>query len=62
MKGSLYLICAADYLETAFFCGTANECIELLGMKNRKCFFCAISKKTRVHNFWRIERVRGVAV
>ena len=44
----LYLISAADYLETAFFCGTAEECIEVLGMKSKECFYCAISKKEAV--------------
>lgn len=56
----LYLISAADYLETAFFCGTAEECIEVLGMKSKECFYCAISKKTKVQNFWRIEKVEGM--
>lgn len=59
-KRPVYLICSADKLETAFFCGTADECIEVLGMKNRKLFHCAVCKKTKVWNFFRIEKVKGV--
>lgn len=53
----LYLICSADYLETAFFCGDARECTEVLGLSDRGCFFSAVSKGSKVMHFFRIEKV-----
>lgn len=58
-QASYYLICSNDKLQTAFFCGTAEECVGVLGMKNKSVFFCAISKGTKVFDrFAHIERVK----
>ena len=60
-KKKLYLICSDDNLQTAFFCGTAEECTRVLGLSSIAGFYCAISKGTRVMNFFRIERApKGV--
>lgn len=59
-KKPVYLICSADKLETAFFCGTTEECMAVLGIKNRKLFHCVVCKKTKVWNFFRVEKVKGV--
>ena len=55
---TLYLICAADRLETAFFCGTAKECTEVLGLSNTNSFRSAVSRKHKIMNYFRIEKVR----
>ena len=54
----LYLIVAVDRLETAFFCGTAGECMDVLGIKQNRQFHSLLVRKTKVWNFFRIERVR----
>ena len=55
---NLYLICAADRLETAFFCGDSRECTQLLGLASTAVFFSALCKGTKVMNFFKIEKVR----
>jgi hypothetical protein len=56
----LYLICTNDHLETAFFCGTAWECAQVLGLASAKVVQCAVTKKTQVFDrFAHIERVPG---
>ena len=57
MKAHLYLICSADRLETAFFCGSSRECAAVLQMRNLGLFYSAISKQSKIWNFFRIERV-----
>lgn len=54
---ALYLICSADSLETAFFCGTGCECAAVLGLK-MNVFYSMLSKKQRVWGFFRIEKVK----
>ena len=54
----LYLICADDHLETAFFCGTSAECTRVLHLNNTGVFYSMLSKKQRVWGFFRIEKVR----
>lgn len=54
---NLYLICSADSLETAFFCGTSDECAAILDMKVG-VFYSMLSKRQRVWNFFRIEKVK----
>ncbi|HAN43422.1 MAG TPA: hypothetical protein DCP98_08375 [Sphaerochaeta sp.] len=55
---NLYLICANDHLETAFFCGTSDECIKILGCKNKSVFFSTLShKKNFFGGFVRVEKV-----
>lgn len=54
---ALYLICSADSLETAFFCGTGCECADVLGMK-MSVFYSMLSKKQLVWGFFRIEKVK----
>lgn len=53
----LYLICSSDYLETAFFCGTADECARVLGFRNVRQFHSAVSKGRRIWYFFKVERV-----
>lgn len=56
---NLYLICSNDYLQTAFFCGTACECTDVLQLKNINTFYSLLSKKAHVWGgFAHIERVR----
>ena len=60
MKGAkrLYLICSNDRLQTAFFCGTAEECAKVLGFSGPKVLQCAVSKGTKVFDrFAHVERV-----
>lgn len=59
---NLYLICEAEGLETAFYCGTAKECTQVLGLKTRDGFYTALSKKQKVMDFFRIEKVKGLTV
>lgn len=54
---NLYLICSADSLETAFFCGTGPECAAVLGMK-MGVFYSMLSKGQKVWGFFRIEKVK----
>ena len=53
----LYLICSSDYLETAFFCGTAMECAQVLGFSNVYQFHSAVSRKRKIWNYFKVERV-----
>ena len=53
---NLYLICADDYLETAFFCGTVDECAAVLQVR-KDVFYTKLSKKQRIRSFFRIEKV-----
>jgi len=53
---SLYLICADDYLKTAFFCGTGQECADVLDVRI-DVFYSKLSKKQRIRRFFRIEKV-----
>ena len=56
----LYLICSNDRLQTAFFCGTAAECVKILGFTGTNTFHSAVSKKTEVFfRFAHIEAVPG---
>ena len=60
MKGApgLYLICANDRLETAFFCGTAEECRQVLGIRNINTFYSMISKHVHfLRGFVTVEKV-----
>ena len=62
-RKALYLICSNDRLQTAFFCGTAAECAEILGLAGPKILHCAVSKGTKVcDRFAHIEKVPGVTV
>ena len=55
---TVYLICANDYLQTAFFCGSGKECMEILGFKNMNVFYSSISHKRNVFGgFAHIERI-----
>ena len=53
---NLYLICADDYLKTAFFCGTGPECAAVLNVRI-DVFYSKLSKKQRIRRFFRIEKV-----
>lgn len=58
-KAGLYLLCSTDRLETAFFCGTAQECVEVLGLKSRGHFYSEISKKRKFfRGFITVEKVK----
>ena len=52
-----YLICSNDYLETAFYIGTASECAALLGLKNKDVLYSAIShgRNRFMKGFFKIE-------
>lgn len=58
-KAGLYLLCSTDRLETAFFCGTARECVEVLGLRNCGTFYSLISKKRKFfRGFITVEKVK----
>ena len=59
MNQTLYLICTADHLETALFCGTSAECMALLGIRSASYFCRAIKKRQKVMGFFRVEKVQG---
>lgn len=59
MTRRLYLICTADHLETALFCGTSAECMALLGIRSASYFSRAIRKRQKVLGFFRVEKVPG---
>ena len=61
-RKALYLICSNDRLQTAFFCGTAEECAEILGLSDARVLQSAVCKKTQVfYRFAHVERVPEVA-
>ena len=56
----LYLICANDHLETAFFCGTSWECAKILGFKNVNTFHSVLAhRQSLMGGFVKIERVKA---
>lgn len=59
-RKALYLICSNDRLQTAFYCGTAEECARILGLADSRVLQCAVSKGTKVfERFAHVERVPG---
>lgn len=61
-RKAMYLICSNDRLQTAFFCGTAEECTGILGLSSIACFYSSLSKGTHLfQRFVHIERVPEVA-
>lgn len=56
MKQSMYLIVSDDSLKTAFYCGTAGECSELLGV-TKQTFYSMFCKGMRFMRFFRVEKV-----
>ena len=61
-RKALYLICSNDRLQTAFYCGTAEECARVLGFSGPKVLQSAVSKGTKVlDRFAHVERVPEVA-
>ena len=59
-RKALYLICSNDRLETAFYCGTAEECARILGLSDARVLQSAVCKGTKVFDrFAHVERVPG---
>lgn len=53
----LYLICSTDSLETAYYCGTAEECSRVLGCSSINTFRSTIAHGYRFMSFFKVEKV-----
>lgn len=51
-----YMIVSNDYLQTAFFVGTAEECIRVLQVTKSR-FYSAVCRNLPIHRAFRIERM-----